>query len=252
MAIALPGSTYSDYIVFIDESGDHGLKKIDASNPVFVLCAVIFKKQDYIESICPAISSMKMDFWGHDEVILHEHDIRKPKNQFAFLQDAENRVAFQERLSAILQNSRFKLVFSVIHKEFYVQRYHAPRNPYDVAMSFVLERAFLDLNSKAQANKRTKVIVECRGANEDAQLGEAFARITGGDNACGRPLPFDLLMIPKSSNSVGLQIADLCARPMGIKSIRPEQQNRAYEIIASKIRRDAHGRTEGWGVKVSP
>jgi hypothetical protein len=34
------------------------------------------------------------------------------------------------------------------------------------------QRVFLELNSKDQANKRTKVIVECRGANEDAQLGE--------------------------------------------------------------------------------
>jgi hypothetical protein len=252
MTIAVPGSAYSDYIVFIDESGDHGLKKIDASYPVFVLCAAIFNKHDYVESICPAINRMKMDFWGHDEVILHEHDIRKPKNQFAFLQDAENRATFQERLSTILEKSRFQLIFSVIHKERYIQRYHAPRNPYDVAMGFVLERVFLELNSRDQASKRTKVIVECRGANEDAQLGEAFARIAGGDNACGRPLPFDLLMVPKLSNSTGLQIADLCARPMGIRSIRPDQQNRAYEIIAGKIRRDAHGRAEGWGVKVSP
>ncbi|GAB2785237.1 DUF3800 domain-containing protein [Dyella kyungheensis] len=252
MAIAIPGSAYSDYIVFIDESGDHGLKSIDANYPVFVLCAALFNRREYIEAICPALNTLKMDFWGHDEVILHEHDIRKPKNQFAFLQDVANREEFQEKLSGFLAWARFKLVFSVIHKDRYVERYQVPRNPYDVAMSFVLERVFLDLHSKGQTNKRTKVIVECRGANEDAQLGEAFARIGGGENACGRPLPFDLLMIPKLSNSIGLQIADLCARPMGIRSLRPNQANRAYEIIAEKIRRDQQGRAEGWGVKVSP
>ncbi|QAU24354.1 DUF3800 domain-containing protein [Dyella sp. M7H15-1] len=252
MAIALPGSTYSDYVVFIDESGDHGLKSIDASYPVFVLCAALFSKKDYVDAICPALNALKMEFWGHDEVILHEHDIRKPKNQFAFLQDAQNRAAFQEKLSAILEQSPFKLIFSIINKEEYVHHYQVPRNPYDVAMSFVLERVFLELNSMGQVAKRTKVIVECRGPNEDVQLREAFAKIVGGNNACGRPLPFDLLMVPKLSNSIGLQIADLCARPMGIKSLQPKQPNRAYEIIAGKIRRNPHGRAEGWGVKVSP
>lgn len=99
MAIAIPGSAYSDYIVFIDESGDHGLKSIDANYPVFVLCAALFNRREYVEAICPSLNALKMDFWGHDEVILHEHDIRKPKNQFAFLKDAANREAFQERLS---------------------------------------------------------------------------------------------------------------------------------------------------------
>ena len=32
-----PASTYSDYIVYVDESGDHGLKTIDENYPVFVL-----------------------------------------------------------------------------------------------------------------------------------------------------------------------------------------------------------------------
>jgi hypothetical protein len=252
MAIELPGSAYSDYVVFIDESGDHGLRTIDVGYPVFVLCAALFLKRDYVERVCPAVATLKLKFWGHDEVILHEHDIRKPKNQFAFLLDAEHREAFHENLSAILQEARFQLVYSIIDKERYRARYQAPRNPYDVAMSFVLERLFLELNSHGQVDKRTKVIVECRGANEDAQLAEAFTRIVGGNNACGRPLPFDLLTIPKSSNSTGLQIADLCARPMGIRALRPNQPNRAYDVISGKIRRDPKGRAEGWGVKLSP
>ena len=33
---------YSDYIVYVDESGDHGLKTIDENYPVFVLAFLYF------------------------------------------------------------------------------------------------------------------------------------------------------------------------------------------------------------------
>ena len=35
------------YNFFIDESGDHGLTKIDTDFPVFLLCGVLIKEEDY-------------------------------------------------------------------------------------------------------------------------------------------------------------------------------------------------------------
>jgi len=37
---------------------------------------------------------------------------------------------------------------------------------------------------------------------------------------------------------LGLQFADLIARPIGIHVLRPEQQNRAWDIIKEKIYND--------------
>jgi hypothetical protein len=51
-----------------------------------------------------------------------------------------------------------------------------------------------------------------------------------------KKLPYDLI-IGKISNSTGLQIADLKARPIGIKILRPQQPNRAYEIIKTILRK---------------
>ena len=67
-----------------------------------------------------------------------------------------------------------------------------------------------------------------------------------------RKLPFELVMIPKASNSTGLQLADLIARPVGIKVLRPDQPNRAYDIVAGKFRRGPAGEIKGWGLKVFP
>jgi len=82
--------------------------------------------------------------------------------------------------------------------------------------------------------------------------GLPFPRICAGSNALNQRLPFELVMIPKASNSTGLQIADLVARPIGIKVLRPDQTNRAYDILAKKLRRSPAGEIKDWGLKVGP
>lgn len=59
-------------------------------------------------------------------------------------------------------------------------------------------------------------------------------------------------MADKKTISTGLQIADLIARPIGLRILRPDQPNRAYDIIAKKLRRSPSGGVEGWGLKVFP
>lgn len=242
---------HSDHILFVDESGDHGLASIDRHYPVFVLCSVLVRRDHYLE-LSSRLSSVKMEIWGHDEVVLHEHDVRKPSGIFSILQQQDVRNRLHEGLNAIFTDCTFQLIYSVIKKADYVARYQDPINPYDLSMSFVLERAYLELNSRGRGAQKTTVVVECRGKVEDAQLRRAFDRIVAGNNACGRALPFELLMVSKLANSPGLQVADLAARPMGRKVIGPDQPNRAYEVLRNKIRRDVHGRAEGWGVKIAP
>ena len=44
-----------DYIIFVDESGDHGLDNIDLEYPIFVLTFCCFSIDDYISTAVPAI-----------------------------------------------------------------------------------------------------------------------------------------------------------------------------------------------------
>jgi len=41
-------------------------------------------------------------------------------------------------------------------------------------------------------------------------------------------------------NSTGMQIADLTARPLGLKIIRPDQPNKAFETIEKKLYKSTH------------
>ena len=76
---------FSDYIVYVDESGDHSLKSIDAGYPVFVLSFCVFRKDDYAERVTPAVRKHKFAAFGHDMVVLHEHEIRKKTGAFSRL-----------------------------------------------------------------------------------------------------------------------------------------------------------------------
>lgn len=243
---------FSDYIVYVDESGDHGLKTIDPNYPIFVLAFCVFRKADYIDQLVPALQNFKFEHFGHDQAILHETDIRKDRKDFAFLKTPERKAGFLNVLTQIVADTRFTLICSVIRKELYRKRYANPGNPYHVALGFGLERVFYFLRSQGAAVRQTHIIVERRGKQEDAELELEFRRICDGGNFQGSKLPFDIVFADKKSNSAGLQMADLVARPVGIKMLRPTQDNRAFDVLQDKFYTDVSGKRDGWGLKCFP
>lgn len=243
---------FSNYIVYVDESGDHGLATIDENYPVFVLAFCTFNKKDYLELLVPALQAFKFNHFGHDQVVLHETDIRKDRKAFAFLKNPERKQAFLSELTSVVEKTPFTLICSVIKKKPYRERYAVPDNPYHVALKFGLERLGFFLRSHGDARRLTHVVVEKRGKREDDELELEFRRICDGDNFDGRALPFELVFSDKKSNSAGLQLADMVARPIGLNVLRPQQANRAYEVLESKFYRDDRGIRDGRGLKCFP
>lgn len=105
----------SSFIVYVDESGDHSLAKVDKSYPIFVLAFCVFYKKNYIENIIPAIEKLKFDQFGHDIVILHERDIRKEGEPFKF-RNREEKESFLDSLTKIIEDSNFILISCIIDK----------------------------------------------------------------------------------------------------------------------------------------
>ena len=150
--------------MFVDESGDHGLDAIDPNYPMFVLAFCIVRKDRYLSDIVPVIQTFKFRHFGHDNVVLHERDIRKDIGEFAFLKSAAAKAEFIEELTGILAAAPFTLVCSVIRKERLKERYRSPGNPYHVALAFGLERVHSYLHSQGAAAGTTHVMVNA-GAN---------------------------------------------------------------------------------------
>lgn len=245
-------SSFSDFIVYVDESGDHGLAEINPEYPRFVLAFCIFRIDDYAERIVPAVERLKFEFFGHDMVVLHEHEIRKALPPFEILLNRSVREGFMRALDRLVEQSRFKVVATVIRKPEFLARASSLGSPYHVALEFGLERVFLYLQEQGQARRPTFVVFEGRGKREDTALELEFRRIMDRTQMQGMPETLEFLIASKLVNSPGLQIADMIARPIGIHDLRPGQSNRAWDLIEPKLRRSRYGETSGYGLKVYP
>lgn len=248
---------FSDYLVFIDESGSPTLGNIDPDYPVLVLAFLIVRKDEYLTSIVPALQGFKFRHFGHDQVILHEREIRRDIGAFSFLKTPALKQAFMNELSDIVAAAPFSLVSVVIRKDLLQARYKTPENPYHLALQYGLERVHGLLCQQRQwkvgavTNPSVHMVVEKRGKNEDDELELEFRRICDGGNFKRDDFPFELVFAHKQSNSSGLQLADLVARPIGMSVIRPRQLNRAFELLRPKLVQ-IQGNANGWGLKVFP
>ena len=134
-------ATFSDYLVFVDESGDHSLTSIGSLYPVFVLAFAV---------------------------------IRKSRDAFSFLLQKRNRECFMGELTGIMEALPATIVAVVIDKPGFAAR-HAeahPRGVYDYAMEIGIQSVSGCLTEAGQAGRITPMIVERRGRKEDAEDGQ--------------------------------------------------------------------------------
>lgn len=69
-------------VMFLDESGNHGLIKIDPLYPVFVLGGVIVDRDYADDELTDRVRRFKMNLFGRDDLILHTADITRNNNGF--------------------------------------------------------------------------------------------------------------------------------------------------------------------------
>jgi hypothetical protein len=242
---------HSDFIVFADESGDHSLTNV-SDYPVFVLSFCIFRRTDYIDTVCPLIRRFKCRWWLHDAIVLHAALIRRQVPPFAFLQSVEKRERFMVDLTETLSRCPFTLISGVIHKTRLRELYVQPENPYSLALKYCLEGTSEFLRDCGQHELETPFLFERRGKREDVDLELEFRRLCDGANYRGRMPRFSIEFFDKKANLTGLQIADLVSMPIGQHVVRPESRNRAFEMIQQKFCRLPEDDRPGWGMKVFP
>lgn len=228
-------------IVYLDETGDHGLEVVGQDLPVFVLTMIICDTAIYSERIVPSFLKFKFDYFGNDGVILHSRDIRKAQGDFTFLADPAKRQPFYERINRLMGESEYTLIASVIRKQRLKDQYgHWAYNPYHLAFKFCLERLLPLLEGVGQS--QVQLVAEARGRREDDELVSSFRSVIvrGTEYISGErfaKINFDLSFKPKKANLIGHQIADLAGYPIGRYVAGPGKENPAYEIIKKKFYR---------------
>jgi len=228
------------FTLFLDESGDHGLTQIDPSFPVFILCGVLFKDEGYIE-FRNSINGLKEKFWGNKKVIFHSRDIRKCDKEFQILLNQDIKANFYEGLNQIIKQSNYKVIASGVDKENHIKRYGKLANdPYEISLSFIIERTIFLLDDFNVNNKELKIVIEKRGKKEDNNLASHFSRIKALGTYFVSPermkaYKIDIEFRDKKENINGLQLSDLIAYPLARYIMDKDRANPAFDIFADKI-----------------
>lgn len=219
-------------LVYLDETGDHSLEKEDKDFPLFVLTMFICDSETYSNEIVPLTYKLKFDHFCHEGVILHSREIRKAQKDFSFLLNPKLRQPFYERINEIMSDSKYTLIATVIKKQEHKNRYGmSADNPYDLALSFSMERLLHLLENRGE--KEVSIIAEARGKKEDGELEKSFLRIiTYGTYYCSRDrfkqINFRLCFKSKLMNIVGTQLADLAGYPIARHVLNPKKANPAF------------------------
>ena len=213
----------SNYHVFVDESGDHYLNNYPKEFPMFVLAFVIISKDEYCDHLLPRFSRLKLKYFPDVSTIFHEREIRKAEKRFSFLTNTELRQSFQADLTALMTEIDYKVVAVAINKET-SNKDELTDDLYILGVKYGLAKIEEFLKSQDDFNYTT-VTFESRFYSvegyrqEDEKLYKYFKEVSKDK--------FGIEIHIKSAGGLGLQFADLVARPIGVHVLRPEQHNRA-------------------------
>ena len=231
----------SKYYLYIDECGDQNLSNFEQTFPIFTLCGVLIREDKDI-IIREKINSLKREFWGDKEIILHSRDIRKCQKGFEVLFDLDVKKKFYETLNNILeQEEMYVIVCCCILKEPYIRQFGKMNDVYSQSLSFLLERVVFCLDDQKGTDEiELHTMVEKRGKKEDKVLAEFYNQMLNKGTYWVKPERLQaycrsFISVPKKANIVGLQLADLVAYPITRHVLNPKEVNFAYDIIKNNI-----------------
>lgn len=219
------------HLVYVDESGDHALSPANDEYPVFVMAACVFDSEQYAGHFIPALTRLKLRHWGHEAVVLHEREIRRPTGDFGFLQHPDRRTCFMKDIEQLVAESGANL-----HAVLWDKRTTPMGDRFENVYGRCLEALVGDVLAPGYTRDELRWIIESRGPKEDRQAAEGLARTNFGGTT-------HATFVPKARNLAGLQLSDLCARPIGTRYLNPGKPNRAFETVRTRLRPPPDGAT---------
>ena len=106
----------SNKLLYLDESGNHEIQKIDPDYPVFVLGGVIVE-ESYAKTVLEAeVGRFKSRWFGDPNVVLHTADMVRNRFEFAMLKDSGVREGFYRDLNAMMRRLDYSVVAVAVRK----------------------------------------------------------------------------------------------------------------------------------------
>lgn len=170
------------YYVFLDESGIRDPQPQGAFD-LFVVGAAVVESTYFDDVLKPAADELKTRFFGHSDVVFHEPQLRRHKEQFYFDGDEQTQREFCVAYRTFLASMKFDCVVAVLDKRALVEMYgdkrvddFLPKNYYALAYDFALERV-CNLLFHERADGIGEIYPERIGKRQDAELQLEHARL---------------------------------------------------------------------------
>ena len=125
---------------------------------------------------------------------------------------------------------------------------------YEIALSFIVERAVFYLDDQREAEKHLHIIIEKRGKKEDTALQKHFQQLCSRGTGYVSPdriraYDTDIEFRAKADDVNGLQLADMTAYPIARYVLDPKRANPAFDILEPKFYRKGGNH---YGLKIFP
>lgn len=243
-----------DYYLFVDESGEHIIENFDRTRPFFTVSAVMISKDQY-NMQKSAINALKEKYWNEGlfkvknkhskKVCFVSRDIRRRQGAFSkhYLNDKtyEN---FLSDLTDLMRSLDYTVIAASIDKVKLVSKYTNPKEPYDLAMEFIVERFSRYLHTH---NSTGLIMMESRGKKEDGALHQLFLELYNNGTRFYSSRYIQKTIVGgfyfnskwnRAKGSLetyyGLELADLTAHPIG-HFVQNQEKTRPFQTFEEKF-----------------
>ena len=210
--------------MFVDDTGDVTPSTTNNPKTRFAsLTGVIFEREYLDSTFEPGWRKVVGRTFGMDEdgnpPTLHRRKMISPPREgpFACLHDAPTRLRWNSSCLDMMTRADYAVITVSLDKvAFYYHHPKAALDVYETLFQNIVERYFYFLRS----NGKGDVVVEAQNADTDRAIKERYrSAIEGGTEHISAQLlqsvfqSKEIKIIPKSRGLIGLQMADLLARP---------------------------------------
>ncbi len=240
-------------ILFLDESGDHNLKSIDDTHPIFVLAGIIIDKAYAEDEMQDKVNHFKKELFGTTDIHLHTADFTRQKNGFERMTERGFCNLFYKKINELLKKLDFKIIACAIKKQDHFKKYGPnAHDPYHLSLHVLIERFWLELGNDSKG----VIIAEGRDQTLNNTLERVWMELkqhgTDYRQASDIRRRIDHLVFrTKTNNLAGLEVADIIVTPIA-RNILNRSNRIDMKIINEKMRKSSEGKIEGFGLVTLP
>lgn len=230
------------HTLYLDETGDANLLKINQQYPIFGLGGVIIPVEAE-KVLDDQLRSVKREIFENEDIILHSTDLRKARRGFEAMLNENAREEFYKKFNEYIMNAEVNFISGFVKKTEHLRKYKSPYEPYEWCVELVLERIAKVMHRESGF---CRIVLESRGKREDKAIKDAIIRHLHvgcryvSASSLRESVSEDIHFQPKNRNGTGLQVSDMMIYPVARAILNNSPTNPAYHVVSKKMDRH-HG-----------